>query len=48
MFWPDWPSSDVQVIVIKDSAAHIRKAEQYYSRQKSPSPQQLVHLMMAG
>jgi hypothetical protein len=22
MFWPNWPSSGVQVVMVKDSAAH--------------------------
>jgi hypothetical protein len=47
MFWPDWPSSGVQVVVMKDFAVH-KKVEQHYSEQQSPSSQQLVQLLMAS
>jgi hypothetical protein len=43
MFWPNQPSSDVQVIVMKDSAAHCNAVQQ-----ERPLSQQPVHLKMAS
>jgi hypothetical protein len=42
MFWLNRPSSDVQVVVMKESADH-RNAEQ-----QIPSSQKPLRLMMAG
>jgi hypothetical protein len=44
MFRPNWPSSGVQIVVMKEPA----ESKQHYSEQQVPSSQQPVHLMMAS